>query len=282
MSAKEIANLAAPVSAPSEDTARRRRRISFFHRRAFGWTALALVLLGWEYLARVASSPGLPAPSRIFAAWRAEVTDGDLLTALESTLVSMLYGYSIALVAGTVIGILMARVRVIYALLEPLVELVRPTPTIIFVPVIILYVGIGRPMNVIAIVIAAIEPVLINAFFGARSVPEGLRDMAATFRLSWWQTLYEVVIPAAAPQMFVGFRLALAVSLVIAIASGMIAGNAGIGYYILIAQQTLDIPKMFAGAATVAVVGYGLNTLFLLLERKVLHWHSAHRKYRGT
>lgn len=278
MSAREIAPGGSAVKPRGE--ARKTPRTSFLHRRAFGWTVLVLLLLVWEYAARVAPSPGLPAPSRVFDAWRTEMASGDLPVALENTLVSMLYGYLIAVVAGTVAGILMARVRVIYALLEPLVELMRPTPTIIFVPVIILYVGIGRPMNVIAITIAAIEPVLINTFFGTRSVPEGLRDMAATFRLSWWQTLHEIVIPAAAPQMFVGFRLALAVSLVISIASGMIAGNAGIGYYILIAQQTLDIPKMFAGAATVAVVGYTLNLLFLQLERRVLHWHSAHQKRR--
>jgi sulfonate transport system permease protein len=156
------------------------------------------------------------------------------------------------------------------------VELIRPIPTIVFIPVIILYVGLGREMNVLAIVISATEPILIASFSGARAVPQALKDTAASFRLTWFQTLVEIVLPAALPQILVGLRLALASSLVIAIASGMIAGNAGIGFYILTAQQTLDISRMYAGAATVALIGYALNFAFLTLERRLLHWHASY------
>src|SRR5690606_25531433 len=154
---------------------------------------------------------------------------------------------------------------------EPLIELLRPVPTIVFIPVIILYAGLGRQMNVLAILISATIPILIASYSGARGVSSALRDTAATFKLSWWQTVREIVVPAAAPEIFIGLRLALASSFVIAIAAGMIAGNSGIGYYIIHAQQTLDIARMYAGAITVAVVGYVLNYAFLLVENRVLH-----------
>ena len=258
------------------------KRRSFFHQRIFGWTTLVGLLVLWEVLAAINPSPGMPAPSRIATVWWEEVTEGSLLLQLVDTLKSMLYGYAIAACLGITLGVLMARVRFVYALFEPLVELIRPVPTIIFIPVIILYVGLGREMNVLSIVISATEPILIAAFSGARAVSPALRDTAATFGLSWWQTLREIIIPAAAPQIFVGLRLALASSLVLAIASGMIAGNSGIGFYILTAQQTLDIARMYAGAATVAAVGYSLNFCFLMVERRLLHWHAGQDRPAAT
>ncbi len=255
---------------------------SFFRTRAFGWTTLALLVVLWQVWASIAPSPGLPAPSRIAAVWWEEMSSGSLPAQLADTLTSMVYGYALAACLGITLGVLMARVRVVYALFEPLVELIRPVPTIIFIPVIILYVGLGREMNVFSIVITATEPILIASFSGARAVPPALRDTAATFGLSWWQTLREIIIPAAAPQIFVGLRLALASSLVLAIASGMIAGNSGVGFYILTAQQTLDIARMYAGAATVAAVGYTLNFCFLMIERRLLHWHAGHDRPPAT
>jgi len=271
------ANAGASAAPGSEaPPAERAPRTPLFHRRALGWTVLALTLLAWELIAAGHPSPGLPAPSRIAAVWLAEITHGELKAQLLDTLISMAWGYAIAAAIGITLGVLMARVKVFYALFEPLVELLRPVPTIVFIPVIILYLGLGRPMNVLAVVVTAVEPILLSTFAGARAVPPALRDTAATFGLSWWQTLREIVVPAAAPQIFVGLRLALAGSLVLAIASGMIAGNAGVGYYILMSQQTLDIARMYAGAATVAAVGYALNFGFLCVERRLLHWHAGH------
>ncbi|TKT69502.1 ABC transporter permease [Aquamicrobium sp. LC103] len=252
----------------------------FFQSRSLGWFALLVLVMVWEVVAQVSPSPGLPAPSRIAAAWWREMTVGQLRWQLADTMISMAYGFVLSTIFGVVIGVVMAWVRVFYALMEPLVELLRPIPTIIFVPVIILYVGLGREMNVIAILISATIPILIASYAGARGVSAALRDTAATFNLSWWQTVREIVVPAAAPEIFIGLRLALAGSFVIAIAAGMIAGNSGVGYYIIHAQQTLDISRMYAGAATVAVVGYLLNAGFLLVERKVLHWHLANDRAR--
>ncbi len=255
--------------------ARARKRPIASDNRALGWLAL-LVLVGiWEIVAHYNPSPGLPAPSRIGAAWWLEMTEGQLRFQLADTMTSMVYGYVLSAVLGVAIGVTMARVKIIYALVEPIIELLRPVPTIVFIPVIILYAGLGREMNVIAILVSATIPILIATYSGAKGVSAALRDTAATFKLSWWRSIYEIVLPAAAPQIFIGLRLALAGSFVIAIAAGMIAGNSGVGYYILNAQQTLDISRMYAGAITVAVVGYALNYGFLAIESRLLHWHVA-------
>lgn len=184
------ATIAANLSAAGPAIALR-RPIAFFRQRAFGWTALALLLGVWELAAAISPSPGLPAPSRIATVWLQEMRHGDLPANLLDTLTSMAWGYGIAAVIGLVLGVLMARVRVVYALMEPLVELMRPIPTIIFIPVIILYLGLGREMNVFAIVLSAVEPILIASYSGARAVSPALRDTAASFGLNGWQTLRE-------------------------------------------------------------------------------------------
>ncbi len=250
---------------------------ALLHSRLFGWCVIIALLAFWEWAAHVAPSPGLPAPSKIWRTWVSEITEGDLLAQLGDTMIAMFYGYAIAAVLGIALGIMMARVKVLYALLEPIVELWRPIPSIIFIPVIILYAGLGREMNVLVIVIAATESVILNAYGGARSIPPALLDAAASFRLTWWQTLWEIVLPSAAPQIFVGLRVALAKSLVLAVGSGMIAGNSGIGFYVINAQETLDIAKMYAGAAMVALTGYVLNLVFLFIESRVVHWQSDRR-----
>jgi ABC-type nitrate/sulfonate/bicarbonate transport system permease component len=260
---------------------RKRSGSTLASNRALGWIALAALVGLWELVAAVNPSPGLPAPTRIAEAWWTEMTVGNLRSQLADSMISMGYGYVLSAILGITLGVLMAWVRVFYALMEPLVELMRPIPTIIFIPVIILYVGLGREMNVIAILISATIPILIASYSGARGVSAALRDTAATFNLTWWQTVREIVIPAAAPEIFIGLRLALAGSFVIAIASGMIAGNSGIGYYIINAQQTLDIARMYAGALTVAIVGYVLNYGFLMVENRLLHWHIANDRVRA-
>lgn len=267
----------APAAPSGSLRSARRRRQNPFHNRLFGWCAIVGCFALWQWAATVFPSPGLPPPSRIWASFRAEVTEGDLLRQLGETLGAMAIGYAISVVVGIVIGIAMARVKPLYALLEPFVELWRPIPSIIFIPVIILYLGLGFRMNVAVIVAAAAESIILASYSGARSIPADLLDTAASFRLSWWQSLWEIVLPAAAPQIFVGMRIALAKSLVLAVGSGMIAGDSGVGYYIINAQQTLDVAKMYAGAATVALVGYGLNLLFLLVERRLLHWDTSQK-----
>ena len=203
------------------------------------------------------------------------MTEGDLLPALLETLRTMAIGYAIALPVGIAIGFLMGRVRIVWATLEPLVEILRLTPATAVIPVFILFLGLGDPMKIAVFLLAAIFPVLLNSYAGARSVSRILRETAQTFRLGWWRTQWEVALPAAIPFILVGARQALGLSLVMAVVIGMLAGNGGIGYYILMAQQALNIPQLFAAVATVAAVGYGLNALFLALERRFTRWRRT-------
>lgn len=261
-----------PVRRP---VARTRSRSRYVRSRAWGWTVVVILLLAWQVSAWIDYVPTVSSPERVGVAWWVAVTQGDLLVALLDTLRTMAIGFAIAAPLGIGIGFLMGRVRIVWATLEPLVEILRLTPATAVIPVFILFLGIGDQMKIAVFLLSAIFPLLLNSYAGARSVSSTLRETAQTFRLNWWQTQWEVALPAAVPFILVGARHALGLSLVMAVVIGMLAGNGGIGYYILMAQQTLNIPQLFAAVATVAAVGYGLNAIFLALERHFTRWRRT-------
>jgi ABC-type nitrate/sulfonate/bicarbonate transport system permease component len=251
--------------------------------RASGALMLVALLVVWEVVSRVGLvSPALlPPASRVFVAWAASLQEGELLAALGETLGNMATGFVVAAVVGITLGVLMGRVRAVHWLLEPLIELIRPVPIPAFIPLLILFLGIDSALKVAVVFLGALFPILLAAYAGVSAVPPTMRETAQTFGLSWWETVREITIPAAAPTIFIGLRTSLAISLIVATVAEMVSGTGGIGYYILEAEQGMRIADLYAGILTLAVVGYAMNTAFLVIDRLLLHWHVGNR-LRGS
>lgn len=284
-----ISHPAATASASSEVTSEQprvgirpeRKRpliVRILRSRVFGWFVFALAIGFWQMYSSHHPSPKYASVSDIATLWWHSIGSGPLLSAVFWTLRTMIIGYAIAAVAAVVIGVLMARVRMIYVLLEPPIELLRPLPISAIIPVLILYLGIESKMQIVVIAIAGFFHILLNAYSGAGSTHPTMMSTARTFGLNWWQTMREVVLPAAAPVIFVGLRSALASCLVVAVVIGMITGDSGLGHYLMLEQQSFEVANLFVGAVTVAIIGYLLNAIFLLIERRVLHWHFGATK----
>lgn len=145
----------------------------------------------------------------------------------------------------------------------------------------ILFLGIDDEMKIFMIAFASLFPVLLNTYSGVRSVDPIQLQTARTFGVSGHKLLTQIVLPAASPYIFTGMRVSLAVALIVMVISEMVAASDGIGYFILSAQRGFDIPEMFAGVLTLAVLGYVLNRLFLLIENHVLAWHYGYTQQRS-
>lgn len=262
---------AGPTQDPAPARARKRWR-GALERRTTGWLLIVVVLLLWQWYASVNTIPELPPLTAIASEWWDQVHGGDLLVALMDTVRVTLIGFALATVIGTTIGFLMGRVRFVWAALEPTVELLRQTPVTALFPLLILYLGIGDPLLITAVTLVATFPILLNAYAGARNVSRTMYLTGRTFKLTWIQTQIEIAVPSAIPFILVGMRQALGVSLVVSVVAGMLAGNRGIGYYILSAQQVLNVTALFAGIISIALVGYGLNQVFLLCEARLTRW----------
>jgi ABC-type nitrate/sulfonate/bicarbonate transport system permease component len=237
--------------------------------------ALILVLLAlWQLSALyVVESPTWPPVTVIFGAWYDNLADGTLFRHLLATLWRQMLGYSLAAILGIAFGLAMGYFRPLYNLFEPLVEVLRPIPGPAYLPVLVLFVGIGHEMKVVLILLASFFPILLNTYAGVRSIDRVQFDTARTLGLTTLQTFRELVIPAASPQILTGMRISLAISLILAILGEMIVSNDGLGYFTLLAQRTFKIPDMYAGIFTLALFGYVLNRLFLLAEARLIRWH---------
>jgi ABC-type nitrate/sulfonate/bicarbonate transport system permease component len=237
---------------------------------------LVFLLLGfWQFSALyMMDTPTWPPVTRIFLAWYENIVDGTIIKHLFATLWRQMLGYGLAVVLGIGLGVAIGYYRVVYNLLEPLIEIFRPIPGPAYLPVLVLFVGIGHEMKVVLIMVASFFPILLNTYGGVRAIDPVQLDTARTLGLTTMQTLREVVLPAASPQILTGMRISLAVSLILAILSEMIVSNDGLGYFTLLAERTFKVPDMYAGIFTLALFGYVLNRLFLIGESRLIRWHQ--------
>ncbi len=243
--------------------------------RGSGVILILLLLALWQFSALyLMDTPTWPPVTRIFQAWLSDLLDGTLITNLLATFWRQMLGYWLAVVLGVGVGLAMGYFRVAYNLMEPLIEVFRPIPGPAYLPVLVLFVGIGDEMKVVLILVASLFPILLNTYSGVRAIDPVQFDTARTLGLTTAQTLREIVLPAALPQILTGMRISLAISLILAILSEMIVSNDGLGYFTLLAERTFKVPDMYAGIFTLAIFGYALNRLFLFGEARLIRWHQ--------
>jgi ABC-type nitrate/sulfonate/bicarbonate transport system permease component len=268
----------------SEASVKPRRPLqSFWNTRLLGVVFIGILLVLWEIAAACAIFPPMSFPrmSSIIAAWWSLLISGELLGELLPSLWRMFAGYFIGAAVGVALGLMMGYVRFFYNLLEPITEILRPIPSPAYLPITILFLGIDDEMKIFMIAFASLFPVLLNTYSGVRSVDPIQLQTARTFGVSGRKLLTHIVLPASSPYIFTGMRISMAVALIVMVISEMVAASSGIGYFILSAQRGFKIDDMFAGVLTLAVLGYILNRLFLLIEHRVLAWHYGYTQQRS-
>jgi ABC-type nitrate/sulfonate/bicarbonate transport system permease component len=245
--------------------------------RLLGVGLIVVLLVLWEVAVRreLISSPSVPAPSEAARALADGIASGEIGAAVLATLRKFILGYLLAAGVGVPVGILMGRSRIVHGLLEPITELVRPVPGSAYIPIAVLLLGIGDEMKVAVTAVASFFPILLNTFEGVRGCDPTLIDTGRTFRASSRQLLQKIVLPGALPAILTGMRISLSVALILVTVSEMLAGNEGVGYYIIDAQRSFRPPEMFAGIFTLAVLGYVINYLFVAAANRALRWRAA-------
>lgn len=244
--------------------------------RASGVGLILLLCIAWELSVRlsIVESPNWPALSRVVEAFFRLLLDGTMLQVFGASLGRLLIGYGLAAVAGVVIGLGMGYFRWAHRLLDPVVEVLRPIPSPAYIPVAILFLGIGDSMKIFMVAFSAFFPILLNTVTGVRSVSPVLLNTARTFGVSTRGIVRKVVLPASLVYIFTGLRISLAIALIVTVIAEQVAGNSGIGFYLLNAQRSFLIPEMYATVVALAIFGFALNKLFLLVERRALPWNA--------
>jgi ABC-type nitrate/sulfonate/bicarbonate transport system permease component len=242
----------------------------------------AVLLALWWWAAARSESYYYPTLDDIFTAfgdtWFSHRIADDVLPSLGRLAV----GYLGAVAIGVSLGVLLGSHRRTRALLEPVLEFFRAVPPPVLVPVLMLFAGIGNPMKIIVIICGSVWPVLLNTVEGVRAVDGVLSDTARCYGVTGAARLRHVVLPAASPQIVVGMRQALSLSLILMVISEMFASSNGLGFTIVEFQRTFAIPEMWSGILLLGLLGFALSLLFRLFESRVLGWyHGLRRSQRG-
>lgn len=240
----------------------------------FDWRGL-VVPLGLVAAAEVAAratgweSSLLAAPSAIAAAFVTALTDGTLATATLQTLATSLGGLGIGAVLGLAIGILLGLVRTADRLMEFSIEAFRPIPAVALIPIALLVFGFGFRMEIAIVAFAAFWPVLILSRSAVAGVEPRLIQVARALGFGMTARVWKIVLPAALPRIFVAFRLAAGIALIVAVTVEIAANPLGLGYNMILAQQTLRPELMLAFLVWLGIVGWAMNQALVWSQRRL-------------
>ncbi|MCP3473320.1 ABC transporter permease [Bradyrhizobium sp. CCGUVB1N3] len=253
-----------------------RTKRSGFIEAASSLYPLILVAAAWEMVTRagLVRPIFLPPLSQVIASFPDLLGNGEILSPLAISLGRAAAGLAIAAVAGISLGFLMARIRWIRWLFEPLIALNFPSPKVAFLPIFILWFGIDHMSKIALVVTTCIFPFIIAAEAGARTVPRAQIWAAEMMGTSRFNILARLILPAALPSLMSGIRIAVPYALVSTFTAEMIAGGGGLGGGLVYAQRLFETTTVFALLLLMMLTGYLIDFAVLALRRRVLHWHE--------
>lgn len=236
-----------------------------------------LVLLAglWEALARLSRGAfTLPSLVDISVAWFELVKSGELLTNGGDSLYRAFVGVALAVMVGTILGVVMALSRAANILISPLVEIFYPLPKSALIPVTAIWLGFGDASKILLIFLGCMLPITIGAYNGARSTDQVLLWSACSMGAGRLRMMRDVVLPSALPELLNGIRTAIALSFILLVTSELIASRRGFGYLIGFFGSSGVYDAMFATVLTVALLGFFADRGFQSVAQRALSWRD--------
>ncbi len=249
-------------------------------RMAVGAIAVLAFLGGWEVLVtylRVIDPLFVSSPSLILVAARDLIVSGELFRHAGVTLQNLSLGFILAAFVGTFAGVLMGRMKYLDYAGSPFVDALNSVPRIAFLPLIIIWFGIGMWSKVVLVFLGAVFPVLINAYEGVRGTDPKLIEAAKAYGATEKDIFFKVVFQASIPFIVAGLRQGIGRALISVVVAEFFASNAGLGYLIQFSGATFRTGQLFVAVLVIALFGilatYGMRAG----ERKIAPWlHERH------
>ncbi len=233
-----------------------------------------LVLLAWEITSRRGwvSPQLLPSLESVGGALVSLFSSGELVKHLGVSLLRVILGFSLATLAGVSLGMAMGWFRRWRGFFDPLVEILRPIPPMAWIPLAILWMGIGEASKVYIIFYGAFFPIVINTTLGVKSIDENLLKMARSMNLRGWLLFKEVIFPGSLPAVVTGLRIGLGVGWMCLVAAELIAAESGVGYLIEESKELLRTDRVVLGMLLIGALGILSDWGIRSLEKYVRRW----------
>lgn len=185
-----------------------------------------------------------------------------------------LAGFSIAIVLGVPIGLMIGRSVTLESLFSPIIGFFRPIPPIAFITLFVFYFGIGEGPKIGLIFMACFWYVILNSAEGVRAIPDLIIRAGENIGLNRVQLFFRVIIPASMPAIMTAIRAASSISWTLVVASELIGAQAGLGFMILDSAQYFNIPVTYVGIIIIGIIGLMWELVISSVQRRVLHWQG--------
>jgi ABC-type nitrate/sulfonate/bicarbonate transport system permease component len=245
-----------------------------------GALSLALVIgLYWLMAQRPGTNSALvPAPPAILSALVGEIHSGDLWINTLASLERVVIGFGIGAVLALVLGALAGWFRYWGYVLNPIVDALRPIPALAYIPLVIVWVGIGEPSRIIIIALAVFKPCVVNARAGMKEVQQIYVDAARTLGASRWRVFATVALPSAVPYFIAGLRTGVSTGFLALVAAELIAAPSGLGFMIQNAGQYFRTDVTIVGIIVIGLLGALLDQLASRAGRALTAWSEVRRE----
>jgi ABC-type nitrate/sulfonate/bicarbonate transport system permease component len=238
------------------------------------WYAAALLN---AHVVKVFNPLLLPAPHTVLLAGIEMVRSGELQRDILASLSRVVQGFLLAAIIGVAVGTAVGRSRRLEYLVEPTIELLRPIPPLAFLPMMVLWFGIGETSKVAFIAYAAFFPIFTTTVEGIKYVDPLLLRAAASLGATERDIFRYVVLPAAMPNIITGLRIGFGLSFFVIVAAEFIAADSGLGFLINDARTFFLVANMLLGAAVIGAIGFTFNILLRRFEAWLLRWRKDAR-----
>ncbi|MGN6251095.1 MAG: ABC transporter permease [Marmoricola sp.] len=278
MSTTTATQAGAEQQLPEPRPARRLRRGG---RTRDGLAFVLVIVVGivaWALISASGAFPAyaLPSPADVVRAFdslaRAGFGGQSLASDIGASLFRLAAGFLLATVIGIPLGIAMGRIKWVYNAVDPLVEFFRPVPPLAYIPLLVVWFGIGETPKIVLIAVGTAPIVIINAMSGVKATPPVRLRVAQCLGASRWQMFRCVILPSALPEIFTGLRVANGVAWTCLVAAELIAAQSGLGWLVQSAGQALRVSIVIAGIILIGVLGYATELIIRFFESLLVPW----------
>lgn len=239
---------------------------------------LTVVGLYWLMALRPGTNAALvPAPPQILAALMEEIASGNLLTNTLASLQRVVIGFVIGATLALTLGALAGWFRYWGYVLNPIIDAIRPIPALAYIPLVIVWIGIGEPSRIIIIALAVFKPCVVNARAGMQEVAQIYVDAARTLGASKWRVFTTVAIPSAIPYFIAGLRTSVSTGFLALVAAELIAAPSGLGFMIQNAGQYFRTDITIVGIMVIGLLGALLDQIASRAGRALTSWSEVRR-----
>jgi sulfonate transport system permease protein len=246
----------------------------------YGSVVPIILLAVWQILSVVGvlEQHLLPAPTQVLEKLGSMVADGTLWGHIGVTLLRIFIGFAIGVAFAVVIGSFVGYLKIAEQLMDPLIQGFRSIPSLAWVPLFILWMGIGEPSKITLIAVGVFFPVYLNIVSGIQGVDRKLIEVGKIYNFTPFQLVRNVILPASLPSFFTGIRSGLGLGWMFVVAAELMGASKGIGYLLVVGQNTYSPDLVLASIVLIAILGKLTDSALKTFEAKALHWQDSFGK----